>query len=76
MLAEIIKQLQPLMPTLQVALVGMLLVLITGKFLRTVVISVVAWFVKRSKNKIDDQLLQVAEEDLNVKPINLDGDNK
>ncbi len=68
---EVWKQMQPLLPLMGVTLVGMLGTLILGKFLRTIVVSIASTLVKKTDNKIDDQLLQVAEEDLGVKPIEL-----
>jgi hypothetical protein len=49
------------------AAVSALMALITGKFLRRAVILLISPVVRKTKNKIDDQLLETAAEDLGVK---------
>ena len=49
------------------SLASMVATLLTGKFLRRAVILIVSPFVRKSKTKIDDQLLETAAEDLGVK---------
>lgn len=50
-----------------------LVALLTGKFIRKLILLLVEQVTSRTKNKIDDELLEQAEEDLGVK---LDDDTK
>ena len=49
------------------SVVSMLTALFTGKFLRRAVILLISPLVRKTENKIDDQLLETAAEDLGVK---------
>jgi hypothetical protein len=48
------------------ALFNMAVSLITGKFLKKLVLLIVEPFVKKSKNTVDDKLLETAKEDLGI----------
>lgn len=48
------------------ALFNMAVSLITGKFLKKLIILIVSPFVKKTKTQIDDKLLDAAKEDLGI----------
>lgn len=52
--------------TLITTLLGIVTQLITGKFLKKALALIVRPFVKKTKNTVDDELLQAAEEDLGI----------
>ena len=51
----------------------MVATLLTGKFLRKAVVLVVSPFVRKTKTKVDDELLETAKKDLGVEGDETDG---
>jgi hypothetical protein len=47
-------------------LYGLLSKLITGKFMKKLLLSIVSPLVRKTKNKVDDELLSAAKEDLGI----------
>jgi hypothetical protein len=52
---------------------SMVATLLTGKFLRKAVVLVVSPFVRKTKTKVDDELLETAKKDLGVEGDETDG---
>jgi hypothetical protein len=55
------------------SLASMVATLLTGKFLRKAVVLVVSPFVRKTKTKVDDELLETAKKDLGVEGDETDG---